>query len=73
MVAGMSDEVTQAQERRWTAQVVAALVEVVRAEVPEDERADVLDEMALALARAAESEIRSRRYVAHTGSPEVES
>ena len=69
----MSDEVTQAQERRWTAQVVAALVEVVRAEVPEDERADVLDEMALALARAAESEIRSRRYVAHTGSPEVES
>ena len=73
MVAGMSDEVTQAQERRWTAQVVAALVEVVRAEVPEDERADVLDDMALALARAAESEIRSRRYVAHTGSPEVES
>jgi hypothetical protein len=69
----MSDEVTQAQERRWTAQVVAALVEVVRAEVPEDERADVLDDMALALARAAESEIRSRRYVAHTGSPEVES
>ena len=73
MVAHMSDEVTQARERRWTAQVVAALVEVVRAEVPEDERADVLDEMALALARAAESEIRSRRYVAHTGSPEVES
>jgi hypothetical protein len=73
MVVGMSDEVTQAQERRWTAQVVAALVEVVRAEVPEDERADVLDDMALALARAAESEIRSRRYVAHTGSPEVES
>jgi hypothetical protein len=71
MVADMSDEVTR--ERRWTAQVVAALVEVVRAEVPEDERADVLDDMALALARAAESEIRSRRYVAHTGSPEVES
>jgi hypothetical protein len=69
----MSDEVTQAQERRWTAQLIEALVAVVRAEVPEDERADVLDDMALALARAAESEIRSRRYVAHTGSPEVES
>jgi hypothetical protein len=69
----MTDEVTQAQERRWTRQLTEALVAVVRAEVPEDERADVLDDMALALARACESEIRSRRYVAHTGSPEVES
>lgn len=71
MVAGMTDEVTQAQERRWTAQVVAVFVEVVRAQVPEDERADVLDVMALALARAAEVERRGGPYVAHAGSPEV--
>jgi hypothetical protein len=71
MVAHMSDEVTQARERRWTAQVVAALVEVVRAEVPEDEREETLRDMARALTAAAEVERRGGPYVAHAGSPEV--
>jgi hypothetical protein len=72
MVAGMSDEVTQAQERRWTRQLTEALVAVVRAEVPEDEREETLRDMARALTAAAEVERRGGPYVAHAGSPEVE-
>jgi hypothetical protein len=63
----MTDEVKQAQARRWTAQLVEALVAVVRAEVPQDERADVLDDMARALTAAAEVERRGGPYVRHEG------
>ena len=67
----MSDEATQAQERRWTRQLTEALVGVVRAEVPQDEREETLRDMARALTAAAEVERRGGPYVAHAGSPEV--
>jgi hypothetical protein len=69
----MSDEVTQAQARRWTAQLIEALVAVVRAEMSEDEREETLRDMARALTAAAEVERRGGPYVAHAGSPEAKS
>lgn len=38
----MADEVTKAKERRWLRQLAEAIAEVIRAEVPENERVDAM-------------------------------